>query len=408
MTEIKAPYNVFFGEDGYPLEGGYIFIGLDGLNPLSNPQQAYWDPALTIPAANVRTSGGKPEHNGAAGRLYVPGDYSILVQDKNGRTVYSQLQVSFEYMDLLLTEPRGTLSRSARAPASFNMNSILESGIYTWTNGATTNKPATTAAGDLFLMEVLASIDGTGVVLQRLTDITLGPASPSYRFTRLSTDAGATWSTWVSASAPPIGEVYFRGPHDAAPSTKYPGTTWTDVSYEEADLGRRVVGNMAGAMFGGTPARLTASVAAGVPSISIVSGGTGYLSGGSGSINLIIAGACTTQMIANATVTAGVLTAINVTQAGAGYTSGALQVYDGVVGRGDRMQRIYGTADTTRSRVVSGTGVLVTTGGGTTAGGGSSYSDAALQLTIDSALTTRTGAETSGPWIAVTKYRRTA
>ena len=37
-TEIRAPYNVFFGEDGYPLEGGYIYIGVSGLNPLSNPQ----------------------------------------------------------------------------------------------------------------------------------------------------------------------------------------------------------------------------------------------------------------------------------------------------------------------------------------------------------------------------------
>lgn len=405
-TEVKAPYNVFFGEDGYPLEGGYIFIGVNGLNPLSNPQTAYWDPALTIPAANVRTSGGKPEHNGAAGRLYVSGDYSILVQDKNGRTVYSQLEVSFEYMDLLLTEPRGTLSRSARAPASFNMNSILESGIYTWTNGATTNQPATTAAGDLFLMEVLASIDGTGVVLQRLTDITLGPVSPSYRFTRLSTDAGATWSTWVSASAPPIGEVYFRGPHDAAPSTKYPGTTWTDVSYEEADLGRRVVGNMAGAMFGGTPARLTASVAAGVPSIAITSGGTGYLSGGSGTINLIIVGACTTQMIANATVTAGVLTAINVTTAGAGYTSGAMAVYDGVVGHGDLLQvHIHQERKYTGSG--SATAIQERASSGDNVGSDSpNYTKDPSSNGVGGSI--RTGAETSGPWVAVTKYRRTA
>lgn len=192
MTEIRAPYNTFFGEDGYPLEGGFIYIGLDGLNPLSNPQQAYWDPALTVPAApGVRTSAGRPSNNGVIGRLYVPGDYSILVQDKNGRTVYSQLSVTFEYADLLVTESRGTLTRSARAPLSFNINNIRETGFYAWTNGATTNQPAVCAAGDVFSLQVVSSPDGAGTIVQEIVDATL------YRhFVRLSLDAGASWSTW--------------------------------------------------------------------------------------------------------------------------------------------------------------------------------------------------------------------
>ena len=200
-TEIRAPYNVFFGEDGYPLEGGYIFIGVSGLNPLSNPQTAYWDSALTTPAANIRTSGGFPSNNGVIGRLYVPADYSILVQDKNGRTVYSQLEVTFEYADLLLTEPRSTLSRSARAPATFDLDDIIEGGFYAWTNGLTTNQPAACAAGDLFALEVVASPDGVGggFVLQTITDITEGTtgANAEFRFVRYSTDAGATWSAWT-------------------------------------------------------------------------------------------------------------------------------------------------------------------------------------------------------------------
>lgn len=200
-TEIRAPYNVFFGEDGYPLEGGYIYIGVSGLNPLSNPQPAYWDSTLTTPAANIRTSAGFPDHNGIIGRLYVPADYSILVQDKNGRTVYSQLEVTFEYADLLLTELRGTLSRSARAPSTFDCDDILESGLYSWTNGTTTNFPASCAAGDLFMLQVVSSPDGAGggFVLQTITDITEGTTgtNPEFRFVRYSTDAGATWSAWT-------------------------------------------------------------------------------------------------------------------------------------------------------------------------------------------------------------------
>lgn len=204
-TEVKAPYNVFFGEDGYPLEGGYVFIGLDGLNPLSNPQQAYWDPALTIPAANVRTSGGRPSNNGVVGRLYVPGDYSVLVQDKHGRTVYSQLSVTFEYSDLLVTESRGTLTRSARSPNSFSINDILETGFYAWTNGATTNQPASVAAGDVFELEVVSAPDGTGVVVQTLYDLTEGGfgGDTNFKFMRYSTDGGASWSAWSDEDSAP-------------------------------------------------------------------------------------------------------------------------------------------------------------------------------------------------------------
>lgn len=207
-TEIRAPYNVFFGEDGYPLEGGYIFIGVSGLNPLSNPQPAYWDSTLTTPAANIRTSAGFPDHNGVIGRLYVPADYSILVQDKNGRTVYSQLEVTFEYADLLLTELRGTLSRSARAPSTFDCDDILESGLYAWTNGTTTNQPASCAAGDLFMLQVISSPDGAaGFTLQIMTDITEGTtdANAEFRFARYSTDGGATWSAWVVDWVGPFG-----------------------------------------------------------------------------------------------------------------------------------------------------------------------------------------------------------
>ena len=206
-TEVRAPYNVFFGEDGYPLEGGYIFIGVSGLNPLSNPQTAYWDSALTTPAANIRTSGGFPSNNGVIGRLYVPADYSILVQDKHGKTVYSQLEVTFEYSDLLVTEIRGAYTRAARAPATFDLDEILNSGFYAWTNGLTTNQPPACAAGDLFALEVIAAPDGVGggLILQKITDLTEGVGdNTEFRFVRYSTDAGITWSAW---------RVDWAGPH---------------------------------------------------------------------------------------------------------------------------------------------------------------------------------------------------
>jgi len=115
---ITSPFPVFTDTDGLPLENGYINIGVAGLNPLSNPKQAYWDEALTIPAigpqaprgsppTGIRTSRGYPARNGTAGFLYAaPGDYSILVRNKNGVVILSNPNVvdvlSAVQADLLL------------------------------------------------------------------------------------------------------------------------------------------------------------------------------------------------------------------------------------------------------------------------------------------------------------------
>ena len=93
-TLISSPFPVFTDTDGLPLENGYIDIGVAGLNPLSNPRQAYWDEALTMPATNIRTTRGYPARNGAAGFLYAAhGDFSILVRNKNGVVIFSNLNV---------------------------------------------------------------------------------------------------------------------------------------------------------------------------------------------------------------------------------------------------------------------------------------------------------------------------
>ena len=54
---------------------------------------------------------------------------------------------------------------------------------------------------------------------------------------------GANWDLIYGTSAPPpIGYVYIQGANDASPGTLWPGTTWTDVSSEEAGAFRRTKG----------------------------------------------------------------------------------------------------------------------------------------------------------------------
>jgi hypothetical protein len=87
---IQPPFPIFTDTDGQPLENGYIWIGTANQNPITNPITAYWDAALTVPAAQpVRTLNGYPSNAGTPARLYVNSDYSIQVQNKIGSVVYS-------------------------------------------------------------------------------------------------------------------------------------------------------------------------------------------------------------------------------------------------------------------------------------------------------------------------------
>jgi hypothetical protein len=88
---ITPPFPTFAGKDGLPLEDGYIWLGQANLNPQTNPLVAYWDETLTqIAQQPIRTLGGYPAYSGTPARLFISAAvYSILVQDKNGNTVYS-------------------------------------------------------------------------------------------------------------------------------------------------------------------------------------------------------------------------------------------------------------------------------------------------------------------------------
>lgn len=101
---IQPPFPLITDIDGQPLEDGYIWIGAANLPPIGNPIAVYWDAALTQPAAlPARTRGGYPVNAGTPARLYVGSDYSILVQNKNGSTIYSAPAATERYSDPVIT-----------------------------------------------------------------------------------------------------------------------------------------------------------------------------------------------------------------------------------------------------------------------------------------------------------------
>ncbi len=276
--------------------------------------------------------------------------------------------------------------------------------------------------------EIWTGAGKTGTQLTLTTDYTLTDEDTDYTtevgstiYTKIAIVNGAYHSTTLYLTyttvgdynsventldiAHPIGDVIFQGPNDADPATLYPGTTWTDVSWEEANMTRRTAGDLAGARFTGVPAHLAVSVTGGVPTVSIVNGGSGYLSGGNGTLTLTLVGACSTPATRTATVTNGVITAINTLVAGAGYTSGKVAVYDGVVGHGDLTQGHWHGIQT-RDQVGAETSTVAS---GNTPGGFSNSNTAIRAMKNDGANgVPRTGSETSGAWTTVNKWRRTA
>lgn len=96
-TSVLPSYPLFYDADGVPLEDGYIYIGVAGLNPESNPQAVYWDAALTISAAQpIRTLNGYPANSGTPAMIYTATtDFSVTVKTKASVTVYSALNNTY-------------------------------------------------------------------------------------------------------------------------------------------------------------------------------------------------------------------------------------------------------------------------------------------------------------------------
>lgn len=93
LAELN-PFEQFFDLDGRPLDAGYIYVGEPNKDPIDYPVALFWDEAQTIPAAQpLRTVSGYIARSGAPARLYVSGNYSVLVQDKNAVQVYYEADV---------------------------------------------------------------------------------------------------------------------------------------------------------------------------------------------------------------------------------------------------------------------------------------------------------------------------
>lgn len=90
MSTLKInPFEYFTDTNGDPLDAGYVYIGVEDLDPETNPISVYYDAALTIPVVQpIRTVNGYVLNAGAPASLFVASAYSARVRNKNAVQIY--------------------------------------------------------------------------------------------------------------------------------------------------------------------------------------------------------------------------------------------------------------------------------------------------------------------------------
>lgn len=88
--EVIPPFPFFTDNNGLPLDGGFVYIGTENMDPVNNPVQVFWDRDGLIPADQpIRTINGYPSRAGSPGQVFCNTVYSMLVKNKSGITVFS-------------------------------------------------------------------------------------------------------------------------------------------------------------------------------------------------------------------------------------------------------------------------------------------------------------------------------
>lgn len=85
---VSPPIRSFYGNDGKPLDRGFIYFGTANQNPETAPKAMFWDLAMALPVTQpVRTVGGFIVRQGTPANVFSAGDFSITIKDSKGRLV---------------------------------------------------------------------------------------------------------------------------------------------------------------------------------------------------------------------------------------------------------------------------------------------------------------------------------
>jgi len=149
-VKVSPPFPLFVGSDGLPLEAAFVYIGTANLDPVTNPVTVYSDSSLSTTLAQpIRTLAGAPVNNGSPVNLFVAGNYSITVKDKNGVQVYTNPSAALAGGDITLAAGETLLAEDG---STVNMKS-----------GSTLRLGDATGAGVAIIVDAPTRITGNWV-----------------------------------------------------------------------------------------------------------------------------------------------------------------------------------------------------------------------------------------------------
>jgi len=96
----QNPFAVILNLAGEALEGGKVYIGVANQNPRTNPQAAYWDAALTVPATQpLDVTAGYIYNSGSPAVAYTANAYSIAVDTAADVQVFYKASVDVDFLN---------------------------------------------------------------------------------------------------------------------------------------------------------------------------------------------------------------------------------------------------------------------------------------------------------------------
>lgn len=105
MQKLFNPVPTFLDTNGRLLDGGKIYVGVAGGDPVTSPVDCFWDEALTIPAAQpIRTIGGLIVNGATPAPVFTgAADYSMRLADANDVQIFYSKSV---FVDTSSFQPR--------------------------------------------------------------------------------------------------------------------------------------------------------------------------------------------------------------------------------------------------------------------------------------------------------------
>ena len=90
------PYSIFPGYRIFSgIDDGYLYLGRENKNPISDPVDVFWDQEMLYPAAQpIRVLNGSVLNNGIPAALYLAVNCSLLVLDSRGEILLSSISAN--------------------------------------------------------------------------------------------------------------------------------------------------------------------------------------------------------------------------------------------------------------------------------------------------------------------------